>query len=314
MVDNLEERLIMEVPGKVLSHISKQKQLKVGGRIEEYAKALTLNPEWEQESKMLVQQYQYAGKTSIILHAPTCFKWKESFRTIESVINFLRNKFGEGLFCTGIAIELSSKPKLFRADIEEERLILAFSLLGTETRYMENFTVVKRRPQMVYYVMIHKDSMIIESRIPINKKKIFQRAFLETFDILDEQEQDEWYIYSDLTEVEIKNLRDIINCQLKGANHKMAEGIFDSIEVKANTDVEDLLEEDEYQEMFNGNPIMSANFYVEVQNSFGYNDKISFKIVKEGIQFLTSNSEESINYVVQNVIKVRQDILDLVSK
>lgn len=296
---NLEDLLIMEVPAKSLQHISSSNKLKPGGNsIEHYAKAIANNPQTISIGESLASIYRFAGRTAVSLYQPE----QCNFFDIGDVKRYLIKKYGNEVFNNEIRPDLSDQPKLFKIHEIDDKLILAFTFLGKETRFLRNFKLTKERLQYVDYVVFRFNPFIVELRSAIGKVPIFKKVIRE---VLNQKEDMEWFNFSELSENEAQDLKNNLGCFLTGAKHKMTEGIYDTIEVKANTTIEDLSLEVEYKQTFSGKPYRSMTFRFPFKHNYGLEELITMKISPNGVNFSSTVSEEVIDYVIQNIMQIK---------
>ncbi|MCY9027162.1 hypothetical protein MOF32_30285 [Priestia megaterium] len=156
----LSDILVMEVPSGALKKIVKDRNIDAKlNSTEEMAKALASdNPEL---GTSLADEFKFAGSTSVNLNIAMSgieSEWTQK----ENFTRKLREKFTDQIFEGGIRPTLDKKPKLIRAYDLNDKLVLAFSFLGTARRFLENFQIVSRSPQMVEYVIIHFAPFAVE--------------------------------------------------------------------------------------------------------------------------------------------------------
>lgn len=185
-------------------------------------------------------------------------------------------KYGEELFSEqGIKAELSAKPKLYKIQEYENKWIVSLTFLGREIRVIRNYQLEKERPQYVDFIVLHFNPFLIEMRVAATKVPLFQEAFKNILDIAKEID---WFNLSKLSTVEARELKEVLGGGVTGAKHKMTEGIYDTVEVKAIEDVEDLFGEPEYQDSFSGTPFKSITFRFLYKHSIGLEESISMRI------------------------------------
>ena len=300
---SLEDILVMEVPRKALHHVCDQNKLKPGGSTSEhYAKAIISNSNTYSIGADLAEGYRYAGRTAANFYQPLNGFPKELTEK-SSVLTFLREKYGKQVFEEGIRPNLSETPQLFRVTVFENKLVLSYSFLGPEIRVLRDFQVKKERPQRVDYAVLHFNPLIVETRVPANKVDLFKEAVLKTLDI--GSKQVEWFSMSELSNSEAQQLRTVLGGGLKGAKHKMTEGIYDTIEVKANNEVVDLFEKQEYMDAFAGKPYRSMTFRFPYKHRNGLEEEISVRITPLGVNFNSAVSEEVIQNVMTELLKIK---------
>lgn len=299
---NLEDLLIMTVPTKALRHVASANKLKPGGNsTENYAKIIASTVNTIPIGTDLVDNYRFAGKTSISLYKPTSGIVKER-KNKDKLVDFLTKKYGEGLFSKkGIRIKLVDKPKLYKVYDFSNKLILAFTFLGPERRILKNYEIAKERQQYVDYLVIHFEPFILETRVPASKIELFKNSLSEAIDA----EEVEWVNLSKLTDNDMKSLKNTLDFNLIGAKYKMTEGIYATKEVTANPTIEDLSEEKQYQEEFAGEPFRTKTFKFNFKHCYGLEEEISMKITTEGICFYSSVSEEVIDNIVNNILDIK---------
>jgi len=149
---NLKDILIMEVPSGALKLVFKAEGLSGKTITEEIAESIAT--EKPSRASELASQFQFAGSTAVNVHI-LMSKISTEWHSKDFFKSYLINKFGESLFVNGIRPALTDKPQLMRSYDLGDKLVLAFSFLGSQKRYMENYEVVVRRPQMLEYVIIH---------------------------------------------------------------------------------------------------------------------------------------------------------------
>lgn len=306
LVLKLEDLLIMEVPGKQLRHICSTYEIKPSGRtLEDYAKAITSDDTAYEDGEKLLEEFRFAGKTSVRIYKPIGFT-SNKLNDINSFKEFLVGKYGPEILGKGLRIDPDSKPRLFKASEYKGKLYLSFTYLGSERRVFKNYEIVKERPQNVDYLVLHFNPFLLQTRVPIQKENLFKKAFLEVLGI---NEEIDWFNMFKLSNPEAKKLRSILNGGLTCARHKMPEGIYDSIEVRAKPDI-DLAQESEYQESYSNKPFSSLTFEFPFRYNNGLEEDISIRITKDGINFYSTVSEQVIECVIENVLAVKADILN----
>jgi hypothetical protein len=297
---SLKDVLIMEVPSGVLKQVLKNEKIDAKlTSLEEMAEALY--DKKPQKAIELANQFQFAGSTAVNLNiimsgiGPEWYN-KNYFK------KHLEKKFGENLFTSGIRPTLDRKPKLIQAYELGEKIVLAFSFLGPSKRYLENFQIVSRRPQIVEYVVIHFSPFAIEVRASHDQNQVFIEAVLDIMDIKDEVV---WDKATKLTDEQANMLAKELGAKLRAAKHKMTEGVYATKEVTAHTQIDDLQNTEQYIKEFSNQPMKRKTLVFEYTYSFGYNDSISYVITDEGLFIRSKVGEEVISYILEKILKIR---------
>lgn len=303
----LEDLLIMEVPLKQLQHICNAFDLKTGGNsLSDYVRAIISNEPARSYASQLLNEYLFAGKTAVRLYKPLNLKG-EQFKSINHFRTFLRGKYGERVFVEGLRNPPTDTPQIFKATEYRGKLYFSMICLGQERRFVRNYQIVKERLQIVDYIVVHFGPFMLETRVPVNRDRIYKDAFLN---IIDAKEEIEWLNLTNLSESETQVL---INRELEGmltgAKHKMTEGIYDTVEVSAKSDV-NLIDEPEYNETYSYKPYRSKRIMFPFRNSNGFVENISARITTEGIHFYSTVSEEVIEHVLSCVLKIKGETLE----
>lgn len=303
----MEDLLIMEVPVKQLQHVCTAFELKPGGNSSsDYAKAIVSNEGTRSHARHLIDEFHFAGQTAVRLYKPLNLEG-EQFKSIGYFRAFLRKKYGEIIFGDGLRIPPTEMPQIFKATEYRNKLYLSMICLGQEKRFFRNYQIVKERLQIVDYIVLHFNPFMLEIRVPVNRDRIYKKAFSN---IIDAREEIEWLNLTNLSESETNLL---INCELRGilkcAKHKVTEGAFDTIEVRAKPDV-NLTDEPEYNEAYSDYPYRIKRVTFAFQNSNGFTEEISTQITTEGINFYSIVSEEVIQHVLDCVLRIKGETLE----
>lgn len=303
----LEDLLVMEVPKKQLVQVCNNYDLKsTGNSLGDYAKVIVENSSSRREGEILLDEFRYAGKTAVRVYKPINLNLGV-LKDIESFKNFLQNKYGNNLFLNGIKVEIDHDPKLFKVAEGENKLFLSFIYLGTERRIFKNYEIVKESPQIVDYLVLHFEPLLLEMRVALNKDSMFKESFLKSIGVNDKID---WFNLCSLSKSEAYILQDTLRGGLTGAKHKMMEGIYDTVEVKAKPNV-DLSEEDEYQDKYNDLPYRTLTFQFPFTYDNGLEDGVTIKItntdnsVNNGIIFMSVVSEAVIEYVISTIFTIK---------
>lgn len=302
----LEDLLAMEVPVKQLRHVCTSNKLKPEGNSSEVlAKCISLNTKLYPEAKLLVDEFQYAGKTTVRLYKPLS-NIPGKLNNIVYFGNLLKEEYGDKIFTTGIKPESTEIPKLFKAVEYEGKYYLSFVYLGQERRIFRNYEIVKETPQIVDFLVVHFNPLLLQARVPMIKDKLFKQSFLSVIGINDSIE---WLNITTLSNSEILTLRKNLNCDLIGAKHKMDEGIYDTIEVRAKPGF-NLADEPDYKKEYNGKPIKNARMEFLFKYSNGLEETVSFKVTPEGINFYNEVSEVIIQIVINCILNIKNTAND----
>ncbi|PFW81358.1 hypothetical protein COL27_20680 [Bacillus sp. AFS075960] len=298
---NLKDVLIMEVPSRALKEVIKSKN--IDARINSVEEMATAIAEQDSDSANdLADQFKFAGSTAVNLNImmdgiPDVWNNKDYFK------RKLEEKYGDLIFTQGIRPQLEKSPKLIKAYEQERKLILAFSFLGSARRYLEDFEIVSRCPQMVEYVIIHFSPFSVEVRASPDQNKLFRNAVLSIMDI--PAENVVWDKATKLTEEQANRLAQNMDAKLRAAKHKMTEGVYATKEVTANTQVPDLQSTEQYQEEFSNQPMKKKTLIFNYPYSLGYEDTISYVITDEGLWIRSKVGEEVISYILDKIIEIR---------
>lgn len=297
---DLRDLLIMEVPSGALKKVIRKNKIEAKlNSIEEMASAIAEKD--VENGDLLVNEFRFAGSTSVNLNiimkgiSPVWHN-KEYFK------NYLENKFSKDIFNQGIRPMLDTTPKLIRAYELGEKLVLAFSFLGPARRFLDDFQIVSRRPQIVEYVIIHLSPFAIEVRASHDQNKLFRDAILK---IMSVETDVVWDKATKLNDQQALDLAKKLNAKLRSAKHKMTEGVYATKEVTANTQVEDLEITEQYQKEFSNQPMKKKTFIFNYTYSFGYEDKISYVITDEGLWLRSKVGEEVISHILDKIIEIR---------
>lgn len=297
----LEDLLIMEVPTRQLRHICSINKLKPGGNsTEDYAKCISENTELQPVANLLVDEFQFAGKTTVRLYRPLDAIF-EKFNNIHSLREFLRKKYGDKIFTSGIRTEPTDIPRLFKVTEYNEKFYLSFVYLGQERRVFRDYEIVKERPQNVDFLVIHFNPLLLQVRVPTAKDSLFKQAFLKVLDI---NQNIDWVNVTALDDGEARLMLENLKCGLVCAKHKMTEGIYDTIEVRAKPEV-NLADEPEYKDEYNDKPYRNLRGQFQYKYSNGLEDTVSLQVTNEGVNFYTQVSEEVIQHVVNCILSLK---------
>lgn len=297
----LEDLLVMEVPRKQLQRVCSNYKLKPkSSSSEDYAKSIVTDERTLPEGKTLVDEYQYAGKTAVRIYKPQG-DGLEKFNNIQDLKSFLKNKYGQSIFNGGIRAQLSDTPQLFKAVEYKGKLYLSFVCLGSERRVFKNYEIVRERPQYVDYLVVYFNPLLLQVRVASTKDALFKAAFLDALNIKDKID---WLNMSEFSSKEADDLKVKLSGSLKGAKHKMTEGIYDTVEVRAKDDI-DLSEEPEYQETYSGKPFKSLTFWFPYKYNNGIEEEISVRVSKEGVNFFSDVSEEVIEHFTNVMLAIK---------
>lgn len=298
---NKSDLLIMNVPFAALKNVGKEMEIENSRltSLEETAKAIVEKSDVVAEQ--LIDDYQFAGNTSLNLNImisgiPSQWQDKTYFTT------HLTEKVSANVFTSGLRPELDESPKLIRAYEQHDRVILAFSYLGKARRYLENYNIVTRSPQIVEYVVIHFSPFQIEVRAPQDRNKIYRD---EVLDLMGIENEVIWDLATKLDESQVKSLAVNLNAKLRAAKHRMTEGVYATKEVTAKTVVEDLGSTTEYQEEFEDQPLKKATLVFEYNYSFGHTETVSYVITDSGLWIRSRSGEEVFSHIINQIIKVK---------
>lgn len=300
---NLRDVLVMEVPTGVLKAVVKSKgyESKLNST-EEMATAIA-----EQGGifgNELATEFKFAGSTAVNLNIimkgiSPIWHNKDYFK------RNLAAKFSPEIFTRGIRPQLEKKPKLIQAYELGDKLVLAFSFLGSPRRYFEDFQIVSRSLQMVEYVIIHFSPFAVEVRASSENNKVFRDTIIEIMGI--ELDQVVWEKATKLSELEANELANRLEAKLRAAKHKMTEGPYATKEVTANTQIDDLEADEQYKLEFNNQPMKKKTLTFDFTYSFGYQDVISYVITDEGLWIRSKAGEEVITHILEQIINIRYE-------
>ena len=298
---NLKDILIMEVPSGALKLAFKDEGLVGKNNTEEMAESIA--SEKPTRASALATEFQFAGSTAVNVHI-LMSKIAPELHVKTFFKSYLVEKFGPTIFASGIRPILTEKPQLMRSYDLGEKLVLAFSFLGPQKRYLDNYEVVVRRPQMLDYVVVHFSPFSLEIRSSLAHNELFKRAVLDIMGI--EVEVDvAWDKLTKLNDVQSIDLAKSLSAQLKAAKHKMTEGVYATKAVTATTQVDDLAATPEYQAEFKGKPMKKKTLVYKFRYSFGYEEDVSFVITDEGLWFRTKVGEEVISDMLAHILKIK---------
>lgn len=290
----------MEVPSGALKQIISERKLDARrNSIEEMAEEISdKDPE---VGRTLADQFQFAGATAVNMHVmmsgiPAVWHDKDFFRT------HLINKYDNTIFIHGIRPQLNEKPQLIRAYELGNKIVLAFSLLGSPRRFLEDFEIVVRSPQILEYVVIHFSPFAFEIRASQSQNEVFKQAVLDVMDIEGEVY---WNKITKLNDHQANELARMLGARLRAAKHKMIEGVYATKEVTANTQVDDLEETEEYKKEFTGTPMKKKTLVFRFKYSFEFEEDISYVITDEGLWFRTKVGEEVIEHVLYEILRIK---------
>ena len=299
----IEDILAMEVPKKHLVKLCSDYDLKSkGNSTQEYVETIVSNKDALNSGEKLAEEFRYAGKTAARLYEPMDLN-KEFLSDIDKFKDFLIKKYGDNIFRDGIRVEAEETPKLFRAVLYKGKLYLSYIYLGPETRVFRNFEIVKETPQYIDYLVLHFEPLLLESRVSVSKDSLFKEAFLNSIGIA---EDIEWFNMLQMGNKAVECLKNELGGELVGAKHKMTEGIYDTVEVKAKPQI-DLSEEDEYTNMYSNKPYRSLTLQFPYKYRSGLEENVSIRITKEGINFYSAVSEEVIQFIIDRILSINED-------
>lgn len=228
-----EDLLAMEVPTKQLKTICAEFKIKPGGNSsDDYAKSIASEPKSHDKANEVLNEFRYAGRTTARLYKP--IELQERFNNISSFKGFLIEKYSDIIFGRGNILTPSKEPKLWKAQEYKGKIYLTFIYLGRERRIFKDFDVHKYQAEEVDFLVVHFNPLLLEVRVPMIQDEPFKKAFLKVVNINNDIE---WVNLSCLNDSEAKQLRSVCNSILTSAKHKMTEGAFDSVEVKAKPDI-----------------------------------------------------------------------------
>ncbi|GGF87036.1 hypothetical protein [Paenibacillus aceti] len=298
----LRDILAMQVPSGVLKQVVKNEKLDKDTKlsvIEDMANIIAdKKPSVGQD---IADQFQYAGATAVNIHMVTS-EISPEWRNKEYFKGFLIEKYTNDIFGRGLRPTLSDEPKIIKAHEVGNRLVLAFSYLGSSRRYLENFEIVVRRQQILDYVVIHFEPFCVEIRASQSQNETFKRTILSIMGI---DQEVTWEKLTKLTEEQAKQLARELNAKLRSAKHKMTEGVYSTKEVTAKPQVEDLESEEDYKREFNNQPVKKKTLLFKHKYSFGFEDEISYVITDEGLWFRSNVGEEVISFVFNVILKIK---------
>jgi hypothetical protein len=298
---SLKDILVMEVPSGALKKIVKNKGIETKlNSTEEMASAIA-----EQDSKTgnhLANEFKFAGSTAVnlnIVMKGVSSDWynKDYFKTR------LSNKFSPAIFSTGIRPKLDKTPRLISAHDQGSKLVLAFSFLGTPRRYLEDFQIVSRSPQIVEYVVIHFSPFAVEVRASHEQNNVFRDSVINIMGI--NPSEVVWEKATKLTEEHANELASRLQARLRAAKHKMTEGPYATKEVTAHTQIDDLESDEQYKQEFSNQPMKKKTLIFDYTYSFGYEDIISYCVTDEGLWIRSKAGEEVISYILNQIIQIR---------
>jgi hypothetical protein len=299
----LRDELVMQVPSGALKQLIKNEQLEEQAKLsssEEMAEVISTHSPGA--GKIVLDEFKFAGATAVNVHMmmsgiPAIWHNKDYFK------DHLIKKYTGALFSTGIRPELNKEPKLIRAHELGDRMVLAFSYLGAPRRYLEDYEIVIRSPQVLDYVIIHFSPFAVEIRANQSQNELFKKAVLNIMDIEDDVA---WDKLTKLNEEQARKLAQELKARLRAAKHKMTEGVYATKEVTANTQIEDLESQEQYQVEFSNQPMKKKTFVFKHEYSFGYvEENVSFYITDEGIWFRSNVGEEVISHVFKEILKIK---------
>lgn len=295
----------MEVPSGALKQVISERELDARkNSLDEMAEEISIKvPE---VGRALADQFQFAGATAVNIHVmmsgiPAEWHNKDYFR------DHLIQKYGDTIFKRGIRPQLNEKPQLIRAYELGNKMVLAFSLLGSPRRFLEDFEIVVRSPQILEYVIIHFSPFAFEIRASQSQNEVFKQAVLEVMDI---QGEVYWDKITKLNDQQANDLARRLGARLRAAKHKMTEGVYATKEVTASTQVEDLEATEEYKKEFTGTPMKKKTLVFRFRYSFGFEEDVSYVITDEGLWFRTKVGEEVIEHVLQEILRIKFPQID----
>lgn len=301
---NLRDILVMEVPSGALKEVIKERNIESKlNSTEDMAAAIAEdNPTF---GSYLADQFKYAGSTAVNLNiamrgVEAAWSQKDYFK------DKLRERFSAAIFDGGIRPNLEKTPKLISAHDLNDKLVLAFSFLGPARRFLENFQIVSRSPQMVDYVIIHFSPFAVEVRASQDRNLMFRDSVAE---IMGKKPEDiAWEKATKLTEEQANKLAVRLNARLRSAKHKMTEGPYATKEVTARTQIEDLQSDEQYRTEFNNQPMKKKTLRFDFEYSFGYSDTISYEVTDEGLWIRSKVGEEVISYIIGEIMAIRYPV------
>ncbi|GED14801.1 hypothetical protein [Aneurinibacillus migulanus] len=297
---SLKDILIMQVPTGALKEIIKREGFDAKlNSTEDMADAVSsASPTigWE-----LADQFQFAGATAVNIHVMMSGIPPE-WHDIEYFKDYLIQKYTGSLFGKGIRPKLTNEPKLIKARQLNGKIILAFSYLGTPKRYLDDYQIVVRSPQLLEYVVVHFSPFSVEIRASQTQNESFKQSVLKIMDI---KEEVVWDKVTKLTDQQANELARRLKARLRAAKHKMTEGVYATKEVTAHTRVEDLESTEEYKKEFGDQPMKKKTLIFPYEYSFGFKDEISYVITDEGLWFRSNVGEEVIMYVLNHILDIK---------
>lgn len=309
-MSKLKNQLQLQVPASVMRSILKQFEVKpISPTSESYADSLATEDKCADAANAVLEQFAFAGKTLVTLWKPINDVTAD-MDDIEYFGTHLENKYSEIFNKRRQGISPTVEPQLSHAINLGDRIILEFIYQGRDQRtfnYQEG-SVETMKPTLVDYVVVHFSPFMLEFRCPQTETNKFRSAMEELLGL--DPDATDWFCESLMTESEIDELGNKLHASLRGAKHKMTHGAFDSVDLKAKDQVEDLYQEDEYMDLCGSEPTVSKSFSFEFLNDLGFTQQITFEITNTtavGRIFIRTNaSEDAIRYVVNTIIEIRK--------
>lgn len=301
----LKDELLMQVPNGALKQIVKNEALDKDVKLsssEDMAEAISTHK--PDVGIRLADEFKFAGATAVNVHMMMAGIEPE-WHDINHFKDHLVRKFTGALFGNGLRPVLTKEPQLIRAYELNGRLVLAFSYLGQPRRYLDDYEVVVRSPQIVDYVIVHFSPFALEVRASQSQNDLFVKSVMEIMDLAD-NDAVVWDKLTKLSEEQAKELAVVLNAKLRSAKHKMTEGVYATKEVTANTQVEDLEAEEQYQREFMNQPMKKKTLVFKHTYSFGYvEESVSYVITDEGLWFRSDVGEEVIEHVFKEILSIK---------
>jgi len=221
---------------------------------------------------------------------------------IEKIEELIIERAQGNPFIGDLRPSITSEPSLNRAQwLRSDLLKLEFVYADKTYLIEENYEIREIRPTRRAAILIRllkNTPFVIESRASFKKSQYLHRTVANILGI-------DIYIL-EFTDVEIEDIKRCLNAKKKAARHKKSAGDFDTVEVSASPQLDDLDNSQEYQQLLSGDELKKARYkFVYTTNSGSLLD-VTIYISKRGsIWFVSEVPEEVIDYVFSCVRRIK---------
>lgn len=261
------------------------------------------DPLFEREVGNLVARFRHAGKGSYYWsYPPSDTPFDKSFLEYQ-----MKEHAGEEIFQVENRVELTAEPKLTKAGwINKNTLKLDFAYKDKPFEIEVDYEIQEIVPtrRVSAFVRNFGNSTILEGRGDIRKAhKVFEnigKALGTSVNNID------------ITDDELESIKGCLGASKKGVKHKKNSGIFNTVDLEASLDVNDLDTEADYISGYGADETRRARYEFDYISTNGSTTKVSFYIITGnsgshhgGVRFMTDVSEEVVEHVLSCIKSVK---------